>query len=321
MRVIPKTAKVKVEFFRNISIPDIIIFLIGLGLEILIVLTDIELFAKIMIMVVVFCPFAAMYFPLDGQRFYLFLAHFIQYIFSMKTFSDKYSTSATNIDYFIPFKKFEGKYIYYKDYKASVLEISPREFNLLSEFRQNQIIDDYFGRIIRSINGKTRASIVKIDRKLYFDTYAKQEDLKRDALKKQEEVGELTKSELFTRETVVDDRIRLYNRMSEDKRIEKPFYYLVVYDENEGVIDEILNNAVSSFEDAGMKSKILTDRELGVFIKYTYTNNFNERDAKELAEEEFYNWVIPHEVKFNMNSTLIDGEECFTYTIRNFPLA
>ena len=36
MRIIPKTAKVKIEFFRNVSIVDVIIAILGLGLELLI---------------------------------------------------------------------------------------------------------------------------------------------------------------------------------------------------------------------------------------------------------------------------------------------
>ena len=48
----------------------------------------------------------------------------------------------------------------------------PREFRLLTGFRQDQIIDAHFGKIIRSISGTTRATIIKIDRKLLLDDYS-----------------------------------------------------------------------------------------------------------------------------------------------------
>ena len=46
MRIIPKTAKVKIEFFRNVSIVDVIIAIMGLGLELLIFFTNLGI-AKI----------------------------------------------------------------------------------------------------------------------------------------------------------------------------------------------------------------------------------------------------------------------------------
>ena len=40
MRIIPKTAKVKVEFFKNVSLADVIIGLLGIILEVLLFLTN-----------------------------------------------------------------------------------------------------------------------------------------------------------------------------------------------------------------------------------------------------------------------------------------
>ena len=45
MRIIPKTAKVKIEFFKNVSIVDTLIGIAGLGLELLIFLTNLGLLA------------------------------------------------------------------------------------------------------------------------------------------------------------------------------------------------------------------------------------------------------------------------------------
>jgi hypothetical protein len=57
MRIIPKTAKVKVEFFKNISLVDVIIGLIGIILEVLIFLTNLEGIAKFIFMVLMLCFF------------------------------------------------------------------------------------------------------------------------------------------------------------------------------------------------------------------------------------------------------------------------
>ena len=57
MRIIPKTAKVKIEFFKNISLVDVIIGLIGIILEVLLFLTNLGWVAKLVLMSLLFCFF------------------------------------------------------------------------------------------------------------------------------------------------------------------------------------------------------------------------------------------------------------------------
>lgn len=320
MRIIPKTAKVKVEFFKNISLVDVLIGLIGIILEVLLFLTNLGWIAKLILMVLVLCFFVWLYMPFDGQRFYMMFVNLTRYIFSVKKYSADYQNANSNVDKFIPFKDIEEKYIVYEDYYAGVLQIDPREFRLLTGFRQDQIIDAHFGKIIRSINGTTRASIVKIDRKLLLDDYIAAEEEKQRQIEKLFDAKNISKEELSARTKIIQDRIQIYKRMSGDNVIKKPFYYLVVYDANKSVIDEILNHAITAFLEAGMTSKILREKELAVFLKYTYTDNFEESDVNELRPEEILPWVKPKEIRFTARSTCIDGEECFNYTIRSFPL-
>lgn len=320
MRIIPKTAKVKVEFFKNISLVDVLIGLIGIILEVLLFLTNLGWIAKLILMVLVLCFFVWLYMPFDGQRFYMMFVNLTRYIFSVKKYSADYQNANSNVDKFIPFKDIEEKYIVYEDYYAGVLQIDPREFRLLTGFRQDQIIDAHFGKIIRSINGTTRASILKIDRKLLLDDYIAAEEEKQRQIEKLFDAKNISKEELSARTKIIQDRIQIYKRMSGDNVIKKPFYYLVVYDANKSVIDEILNHAITAFLEAGMTSKILREKELAVFLKYTYTDNFEESDVNELRPEEILPWVKPKEIRFTARSTCIDGEECFNYTIRSFPL-
>ncbi|MGN1060294.1 MAG: VirB4 family type IV secretion system protein [Candidatus Coproplasma sp.] len=320
MRIIPKTAKVKIKFFKNVSVVDMIIAILGLGLEVLLFLTNIGI-TKYFLMVILLCAVVGLYVPFDGQRFYMVIVNLAKYVFSAKRYSAEYKNSATNVNLFIPFKDIQDGYIVYGDYFAGVLQIDPREFRLLSGYRQDQIIDIYFGRLIRSISGKTKASLIKIDRKLLFDDFVKAERAKLEKLKKIYETGSISGEELLAREKVIEDRIAVYGRMSGDNVIKKPFYYLVVYDAEKSVIDEIINNGVVSLEQAGMTSKKLTDKEIAVFLKYTYTDKFEESDIDLLAPEEILGWIKPCDVHFTPKSTVIDGVETFNYTVKNFPLS
>ena len=322
MRVIPKTAKVKVQFFKNVSVADILIALLAIVLVVVICLSNIGI-ARFFIAIVVLCAFVGLFLPYDGQRFYLFFRTFVRFLFAGKKFVVEKVDSASNVKSLFAFKGIKGGYIEFGDYYAGVLEIGSREFRLLTGFRQDQIINNHFGKVIRTISGKTHASLIKIDRKMRLDDYIAMEDVKRDDLKKTFDAGELTEQELFVRERVIEDRIQVYNNLNGagDDKIMVPAFYLVVYDAEKSVIDEILTNAIETFADAGMKTHILNDKELCIFLKYNYTDKFNEEDVDALDEREYVDWILPERVEFSSRSTVVDGEECFNFTVRNYPLA
>jgi len=319
MRIIPKTSKVKAQFFRNISLPDMIIGIVGLILEALLFMTDFG-YVRFILMGILLAFVVCLYIPVDGQRLYKMFVNLVRYTFSVKHYSLQYKNSSSNIDEFVPFKDISDRYIVYPDYYAGVLEIDSKEFRLLSGYRQDQIIDGNFGKIIRSISGKTKASLVKVDRKIYFDEFVKSEEAKRNELYKLVETEEITKEELRAREKVIDDRIRTYKQLSGNALIKKSFHYLVIYDENKSVIDEILEAAVDTFALVNMNARILYEKDLAVFLKYTYTDNFDNSDVNVLHKEELMQWIMPRDIKFSMTGAVIDGRPSTTYTVRNFPL-
>lgn len=320
MRIIPKTAKIKVQFFKNISIPDIIIAFSFLALVVLLFISNLGI-TRFILMGVVIIIAVGLFLPFEGQRFYNFLGYFVKYIFNVKKYTKDNTKTQTNIENYLPFKNIQDGFIEYSDYYAGVLQIDPREFGLLSEYRQDQMIDENFGRIIREIVDKTHASLVKIDRKLSFEKYIAQEEKKKENLEALLANNELTQEELDTRIAVINDRIRTYSELNDEEPVIKPFYYLVVYDHNKDVITEILNDAIMTFQNIGMTSHILDNKEVAVFLKYNYTSNFNEKDIDVILDEELMNWVSPHTVEFKPRSAVVDGEECFTFTVKNFPIS
>ena len=320
MRIIPKTTKVKIQFFRNVSIADIIIAFAFLGLIVLLLLSNLGI-ARFILALVVLVIAVSMYIPFEGERFYLFLVHSVKYVFAVKKYTKGAGKSQTNIDTFMPFKDIEEGFVVYNDYYAGVLQVDPREFSLLSEYRQDQMIEEHFGKIIREIANKTKASIVKIDRKLNFESYIKDEEKKKETLYRLFESGELSKQELDSRVKIIDDRIRCYSVLTDETPVKKPFYYLVIYDESKEVITSIFNEAIVTFSNIGMTSHILDKKELGIFMKYNYTSKFEEKDVDLLTPEEFIDWIYPQTIEFKPRSTIIDGEECYIFTVKNFPIS
>ena len=319
MRIIPKTTKVKIQFFRNISIIDIIIAFAFIGIIVLLLLSNLG-FASYILAFIILVIGVSIYIPFEGDRFYMFLVRSVKYIFTIRRYTKDDTKAQTNIDTFMPFKNVDGEFIVYNEYFAGVLQIDPREFSLLSEYRQNQMIDENFGKIIREISNKTRASLVKIDRKLSFEKYIVEEEKKKEDLYRLFENSELSKKELDARTKIINDRIRTYKTLTDDTPITKPTYYLVIYDENRNTIDSILTDAITTFQGIGMTSHILNDNELAIFIKYNYTSNFNEKDTEVLSPQELMSWIYPQNVEFKPRSTLVDGEECYTLSVKNFPI-
>ena len=321
MRIIPKTAKVKIEFFKNISLADTFIGLAALALEVLVFTTNIPPIPKYAIMILLLAISIWLYMPFDGQRFYMMFVNMAKYVVSVKHYSKDYTKANASIDNFIAFKDIKDGFIEYNEYYAGVLEVDPREFRLLSGYKQDQIIDVHFGKVIRSISGNTKASLVKVDRKMLLDKYVEYEHEKELQLEKLFEAGSIDEQEKFIREKIITERIAIYERMSGETVLRKPFYYLVVYDADKTVIREILTNGISSFIDAGMNSRVLDNRGLALFLKYSFTDNFEESDVDMLADEELMSWVKPTEVRFTPKSAFVDGIETFNYTVRNFPLS
>lgn len=319
MRIIPKTAKVKIQFFKNISLADIIIGLLGLIFEVLIFLSNWGIL-RFFVMAFVLCLFGGLFFPFDGQRAYMLFVNITRYLFSIKRYSLGFENAPSNVDNILSFKGVKDDYIVFSNYFAKVLEIEPREFRLLSTYKQNEIIDRDFGSVIKSIMGKTRASIVKIDKYLTFDEFVKDEEAKRDKLKKNFDAGSMSEQEFFARQRIIDDNIAVYGRLTNNERITKPCYYLVVYDSDKATLDEIMNNDIQSLANAGMQSHVLSKKELFVFLKHNYTDDFKEDDVNNLSDEELIKWAIPHDVRFTSKCAYIDGVETYNFTVKNYPL-
>ena len=87
MRIIPKTAKVKIEFFKNISLADTVIGLAALALEVLIFTTNIPPIPKYILMILLLAVAIWLFMPFDGQRFYMMFVNMAKYVFSVKHYS------------------------------------------------------------------------------------------------------------------------------------------------------------------------------------------------------------------------------------------
>ena len=320
MRIIPKKTKVKVEFYRNFTLVDILIGLFGLGIEFLIFLTDYGILTY-MFMTVVLGVLICLYFPISGERLYLQIGSLIKFIFSKKKYTKGAQDSGADMSDLVPFTDIRDDLICYGNYYGGVLEIMPKEFRLLTGYKQSEIIDKAFASILKSVSGKTSASLVKIDRPVLLDTYIEQEKGKKPDIDKLQEAEGISYDESIPRKNIIDDRTEILTELNENTRIMRSGYYLVVYDANPATISEILNSAILKFKEYTIDCHRLTNKELAVFLKYNYTNDFNEREIEYYQPDEYVDYATPDKVEFKLTQTVVDGKESVTYTIRDYPLA
>ena len=181
MRVIPRRIKVKTEFFKNVTISDILAGFIGAGVALAIFLSNFEYHV---IVGLAWLSFAvAMFFPIaDGVRLYYTLGYLFRFFAQKKKYSTDAKTENAKIDAIVPFADIiEDRFIDYKEYFAQVVEITPLEFGLLNEFKQNMLIET-FANAIRRLNEAQSAAIVKESKAMILDNYVYEEDKKFDAL-------------------------------------------------------------------------------------------------------------------------------------------
>lgn len=318
MRIIPKKTKVKVEFYRNVSIVDMVIALVGIGIEILLFRANFG-FLQYIIMTFVLGIFVCLFIPFDGEKLYLQIANWVSYLISTKEFKKNSPDAKTDVSAIVPYKNIKDGLIDYGDYFGGVLEIYPKEFRLLSEYKQSELIDSVLGSVIRSINGESTASLVKIDRPVLLDTYIAKEKEKKPALDRTMESGGIEYDEVIPRKNIIDNRLSILEDLNNGS-VYKSAYYLVVYDKNPATISEILNNAILKFNEHTLESHRLNDMEIAVFLKYNYTTDFNERDIEYYEPDEYVNYVTPETVEFKMNKMFVDGKSSCVYTVRDYPL-
>ncbi len=319
MRIIPKKTKVRVEFYRNITITDALIILCAMVLEILLFLTNLG-FLQYALMTVVCGVTICLFLPVDGEKMYKTLVNLARYLASRKHFERHAEDPKNDISRLVPFVGIRDGLIDYGTYYAGVVEIMPKEFRLLSEFKQNELIDRVFATALKGVSGHSSASIVKIDRPVILDAYIDAERTKKPAIQKTHEEGGMVYSEVIPRKNIIDNRTVILEDLNKRAKVYRSAYYFVVYDENPGVIAEILNNMILKLEENTMGCHRLNDKELAVFLKYTYTNDFDEREIDYYEPEEYIDYITPEVIDFKMMKAVVDGRDCATFTVREYPL-
>lgn len=354
MWLIPGKTKIKIEIFKGVGIPDIILGIVGLALLMPILVSSFS--HRFVVALVVVCIFVLLLARVDGVPNYLFFLHLFRFLGMDKYFAKEnlnknieedtketvnkeaeidVDTSEEKTKKAKKTKPVTGKDIkkitaftdiaenkidYNGEYFGTVIEISPIEFRFFSKSRRVASIQRGLGRILRSVSPNYSANIVKIDRPIHYDDYYDIEEQKVDALLDVYEKGQMREDELKSRVDVIQQRLESLEHLMYEKEVVVPHYYFVLYDSDKMQLENQTRRALEQLDQAELPVRRLNDKELAIFLKYSNNLDVNEEEIDALPREEYANWAMPDSVNFKVRTTEVNGVISHTFRIDNYPL-
>ena len=321
-RIIPRRIKVKTEFFKGITLTDIIFAFIGVGVAIALFTAqfDYHIWVGIGWLIIAF----TMFLPVaDGIRFYYTIGYLFRFFAQKKKYVKDAKKNTSDISQIIPFVGFyQDRFIDYKEYYAQVVEISPVEFGLLNEFKQNMLIET-FANALRRLTEAQTASIVKLSKAMILDNYVYVEDKKYDSIIDLQNEGEMTPEEVEVRTPIFEDRVSRVNALNKQEKVYKDYFYFVVYDKDKEILETTVNGVMQTLSNSAtpVTTRLLTGKDLAVFVRATFGKEFDERELDSIPMSQYYDWCVPKELKFKAAGYTVDGRAYRHFAFSDYPLS
>ena len=325
MRIIPKKTKVNLEFFKGVEIPDLIVGLIGGGVIMAVLLSELPF--RMWICSFFFVLTFALLVPLDDQKTYMIILHAVAFLARQRKFTrgetphsgKKKKTETWDL---VPFTGIDGEFIEYGGkYYGIAVHIPSIEFRFLDRDTQNGLIDRTFGAILRTVGMGETALMVKVDRPIVYDDYVRTENQKLDQLKEAYLNGLLSEEELTDRVGILQDRLEQLRQINEKDLVYVPFHYLIFCNQDKAQLRNQAEETIKAFGVHEIQCEILKGADLAVFLKYNFTQNFNEREVKNLTPDQYMDWIVPKELEFAGRTVKIDGLITHNLRIRDYPVS
>ena len=321
MRVIPKKTKVRMELFRGIELPDVLIGAVGLALTVSLFVSNVP-FAGLCASIVAVIT-TMLIIPIEDDKGYLMFYYILRYLSRQRVFFSKSSDikKRFSVEDITSFTGVNEEFIEYGNkYAGMVIEIPSVEFKFYSENAQNSLIDYCFGTVLRTATMGEVINLVKLDRPVIYDDFIVGEKKKMEDLKEAYLNGMISEEELTIRVGIVNDRINQLNTFNFKDKILVPMHYLVFIDKDRKTIAEQVKTAMEIFESNGMKCKMLKGPELAIFLKYNYGHNFDEREAYNLEPENYLDWILPKKIEISKRTVKYDDLITHNFRVRDYPL-
>ena len=312
MRIIPKKIKVKNTVWKCYSMPDIIVALVVFAIIFISITAGNWGFAIVMGLAAVI-----MFMPTSDGIFYSCIMENIKFLISKKKYTKDAAKEKERIDTLVSLKdiKENGLLEYNNGYYGRVIKVGQKNFGIEDIVQQNIDIN-YLANAFKFLDGTQMADIVKIDRPVNLDSFSGEVFERLSAVKEGFDSEEIKK----IKTNLLQERIDRIDKLNNIRKQYISDYYVVVYGRNEIDLENNTVNIATEINKCGIETKILGRRETAIFLKYSFSRNFDEREVKSIEDENLLDWVKPNEVEFKSNRYTIDGTEAAVLSIADYPL-
>ena len=312
MRIIPKKIKVKNTVWKCYSMADVIVALIVFAIIFIAITSGAFAFAVIMGLLAV-----VMFMPTQDGIFYSCILENIKFLFAKKVYTENADKQKERVDALLNLKdiKENGLIEYSGGYFGRVIKVGQKNFGIEDVVQQNIDID-YLANALKMLDGTQCADIIKIDRPVNLDNFA--QDLFGRLAEMKESVDGEEVREIKT--AILRERIDRIDKMNNIRKQYLSDYYIVVYGRNELDLENTTINVASEINKCGLNTKLLGRKETAIFLKYSFSRNFDEREIKEIEDNRLIAWVKPKNVEFRANSYTVDGTQAAVFAIADYPL-
>ena len=312
MRIIPKKIKVKNTVWKCYSMKDIIVALIVFAIIFIAITTGKWAIAVIMGLLAV-----VMFMPTQDGILYTIIFENVRFMFAKKTYTKTATKEKERIDALFGFKgiKENGLVEYTGGYKGRVIKVGQKNFGI-EGVREQNIDIEYLANALKLLDGMQSADIVKIDRPVTLDKFSG------DLFEKLTAVRESIEEESIKqiKQDILKERIDAIDKMNNVRKQYISDYYIVLYGKNELDLENLAINVASEINKCGLNTKLLTKTETAVFLKYSFSRNFDEREVADVEDDKLKDWIVPEKVEFKSNRYKMDGTEAAVFAIADYPL-
>lgn len=330
MRIIPRKTKIATEFFKGLSIADILVGFFGVLVMFVVFLSALPW--KLWIELGLFFVFALLLVRIDDEPNYMFLLKMLRHVSYRRSFckpaagetaaEGKKEPKYTDIRKMTLINGISDELIHYGgQYYGAVIEIPAVEFRFFSQHRRTNAIDRALGSVIRNVSAKYAANLVKLERPMILDEYIREEHRKIDALKRSYERGVFSESELKARIEIINDRIAALSVTNREDPVLVPRFYLVLFDSDKRQLNNQVNSALTALRQGEMEPHRLDDQELAVFLRYSNSVDFDERQITELEPEAYVDYFLPDLLEIKGRTAEINNIITHNFRVIGYPLS
>lgn len=312
MRIIPKKIKVKNTVWKCYSMKDIIVALIVFAIIFIAITTGKWAIAVIMGLLAV-----VMFMPTQDGILYTIIFENVRFMFAKKTYTKTASKEKERIYTLFGFKgiKENGLIEYNGGYHGRVIKVGQKNFGI-EDVREQNIDIEYLANALKLLDGTQSADIVKIDRPVTLDKFSGDLFEKLTAVRESFEDDNIKK----IKQDILKERIDAIDKMNNVRKQYISDYYIVLYGKNELDLENLAINVASEINKCGLNTKLLNKTETAVFLKYSFSRNFDEREVADIEDDKLKDWIVPDKVEFKSNRYKMDGTEAAVFAIADYPL-